>query len=276
MSKNGGWRALDAASHQSLTRFHNRTQWEPTSSDMPFERSLDEQFAVSLQEFIAQAGDVTLDDERQARIAGQWKTLQKEANRLFGKPGYEAAAKAADDFYNFTDAEKGIDHARDITAARERGDQPARVVDIKERMIGAVALFDFLQRKGSTPMDFFRQFTACGRALFREPWSLMTMHEVAMMEGQSPAAHSWRCQLMSGQLKLNGMKGTKLPGQKSEEARDSYRKCRKGNTNRKDGAAKKKAPVRQGSFLAKLNTKPKPAAQQKSFLRKLHVKPTPK
>lgn len=270
MSKNGGWRELDAAAHQSLTRFHNRTNWEPTSNDMPYARSLDAPFASSFREMLAQAGDFEVQN-RQWQIAAQWKALQGRANELIGTPGHAAAQRAADDFYHLADEEKGIDHARDITAGLELGAPPkASESDVRERMIGAMALFAFLQKRGNTPMDFFRQFTAAGRALHREPWSLMTMHEVAMMEGQSAAAHSWRCMLVSGEIDLAGMKGSVLPGQKSKEARESYRKCRKGNKNR----AKKPKRARQGSFLAKLKTTP--PAKQQSFLRTLKVSPKTK
>lgn len=270
MSKQGGWRALDAASHQSMTRFHNRTQWEPTSTDMPFSRLLDATFATSLHEFIAAAG---AEDAPGLAEFEQWQKLQAEASRLAlaGDADRGDAQRAADAFYE--ENQNRINGYREHLETGDGAGGKLSEHDMKQRLLGAVALFDFLQSRGSVPMDFFRQFTAVGRALHREPYSLMTMREIAMMEGQSPASHSWRCKLMSGEIELMGMKGSTLPGQKSKAASEAYKKCRKGNNNRLGGkkAAQKAKRARQGSFLAKLNQKP--AAKQKSFLRKLHVPP---
>lgn len=144
------------------------------------------------------------------------------------------------------------------------GDEPAGEYEFNQRKIGVKVFWDFLLARGSTPMDLFRQLAAVGRGLHRAPFHAMTMHEIAMMEGQSPAAHSYRCRLLSGEIELAGMKGSRLPGQKSKAATESYKVCRKGNNNRKGG--KKLAAAQQAP-------KP-PARRQGSFLRKLHVPPT--
>ena len=141
-------------------------------------------------------------------------------------------------------------------------DEPAGDYEIRQRMLGVKVFFDFILSRGATPMDLFRQLAAVGRGLHRPPFNKMTMHEIAMMEGQSAAAHSWRCKVLSGEIELAGMKGSRLPGQKSKAATESYKECRKGNNNRKGGkkldAAKQGPKGRQGSFLKKLHVQPKP------------------
>ncbi len=137
--------------------------------------------------------------------------------------------------------------------------------EFTQRKIGVKVFWDFLMARGSTPMDLFRQLAAIGRALHRAPFHAMTMHEISMMEGQSPAAHSYRCKLMSGEIELSGMKGSRLPGQKSKAASESYKECRKGNKNRLGGKkldAVKPVPKR-------------PADRQRSFLRRLNVPAQP-
>ncbi|MEQ1861449.1 MAG: hypothetical protein ABMA13_16120 [Chthoniobacteraceae bacterium] len=220
MSKSPGYREIDAAAHQSMTRFHNRTSgaWEPTSNDLPFARLL----------------DAPLDGTN-------------------GSKGSHAT------------------FAETIAAASDGEDGTAGEYEIRQRIVGVKAFFQFLKGRAITPMEMFRQLTAVGRAIHEEPFNLMTMEEIAMMEGQSKAAHSWRCKLLSGMIELAGMKGSKLPGQKSKAASESYKQCRKGNTNRKGGKKGKRA--RQGSFLAKLKTSP--PKRQQSFLRKLAVPKAP-
>lgn len=261
MSAKAGWREVDAKAHESMTRFFTRSGWEPTSMDMPFARMLDlplDGATPSLFHFIENAGNAFDEDDARTKHE-EWTRLQLKANTLLlsGTATEEErsqAERAANDFYR--------DHETDICRAMEAGPRQELNSDtVKERMLGAMAMFDFLMARGVTPMDFYRQFTAAGRALYREPFSLMTSREIAMMEGQSHAAHVFRCQLMSGEIELAGMKGSKLAGQKSKEARESYRLAQQGNKNRlggKKAAAKTARKQRQQSFLKRLKIKPVP------------------
>ena len=74
-----------------------------------------------------------------------------------------------------------------------------------------------------------------GRALAIPAFLRLTMGEEALLFGQGKAAVSFRNKLFSGQLKLAGLRGYKLPGQKRETPR--YAEAQRGNRNR----AKKKA-----------------------------------
>lgn len=121
--------------------------------------------------------------------------------------------------------------------------------EFRQRMIGARAFFRFLKARGIHPAQMLKQLAAVGRAMHEEPFSDMTMGEVGMLFSETKAAHSWRCKLLSREIKMAGMKGEKLPGQKGAEASESYRVIRTG--------AKKE--------------KRKPRACQKSFLRVLKV-----
>jgi hypothetical protein len=183
MSKKADWKEIDANGNETLTRFFNRTNWEPVHYDVPFD------------ELIATASD-------------------------------------------------GVDG--------EVGEY-----EIRQRMVGVKVFFRFLKSKGLHPAAMLKQLAAVGRAIHEEPFHAMTMHEVAMMFSETPAAHSWRCKQLSGEIKLAGMNGSRLPGQKTEGATASYKECRKGNTNRRGG---KKAAKRDSG-----------KARQSSFLKKLHV-----
>lgn len=216
MSKKPGWREIDAASTQSMTRFNVRNGFEPTSVDMPFARAMD----VPIHEVGSPAG------------AAQNGKSAKDGRRL-----------------SFTET---------IGGQFEEGDDEAGAYEIRERMIGVRLFMRFLKARAITPMDLFRQLAAVGRAIHEPPFCEMTMQEASMMEGQSPAAHSWRCKVMSGEIELAGMKGSKLPGQKSKAASDSYREQRKGNCNRVGGKKAAAKSLRQQSFLRKLKVPPKP------------------
>ena len=138
-----------------------------------------------------------------------------------------------------------------VAAEDDGNDAEAGEYELMQRMIGIKAFFRFLKARGVHPASMLKQLAAAGRACHIEPFNGMTMSEIGMMFGETKAAHSWRCKILSREIELAGMHGTKLPGQKSKEASESYRKVRKGNKNRR-----------------------KPAAVQKSFLQKLHVPKT--
>jgi hypothetical protein len=182
---------MDAASSEGLRAFHNRTNWEPVYSTMPFDAM-----------------------------------LQAEDD---GKEG-------------------------------DAGDY-----ELHQRMIGVKAFFRFLGAAGPDLRQMLKQLAAAGRAMNVEPFSAMTMREVGLMYGETTAAHSWRCKVLSGMIELAGMRGSKLPGQKSKDASASYRAARMGNKNRlggeegkhgthgKNGGQEKGHKARQGSFLRRLH-----------------------
>lgn len=120
--------------------------------------------------------------------------------------------------------------------------------EVHQRMVGARAFIRFLQSTGVHPSAMLKQLVAAGRALHVEPFSSMTMEESGLLMGETKASHSFRCKYLSKKIKMAGMNGCKLPGQKGEAASEAYRIVRKGNTNRR----KKKVRVRQRSFLRQL------------------------
>lgn len=269
--KKGGWREMDANVHASQTRFYTQHGgWEPTHLEMPF------------KELIASGGADAETKEKLKAIHDRWQELKVEANALDDDPDAPSgrrheARKILVDYFS------RHEHDLEDYARLTENDAPGEY-EIKQRMIGVTVFYDYLLGKvkvadekwsSGTPMDLFRQLSAIGRGLQRPPFHMMTMHEIAMMEGQSPAAHSWRCKVLSGEIKLAGMKGSRLTGQKSEVATESYKQCRKGNTNRRGG---KKLAVPAGrTSNAQLPTSnvQGPARRQTSFLRKLHVPAKP-
>ncbi len=156
---------LDAASNLALTRFYNRTGWEPVTYDLPFDETL--------------AGA----DDGEEGAVGEY--------------------------------------------------------EMRQRMVGIKAFFRFLKARGLHPAAMLKQLAAAGRACHEEPFHAMTMGELGLLFGETKAAHSWRCKILSKEIELSGMHGSKLPGQKSKAASESYRVVSQGNQNRL-GAKKKR------------------------------------
>lgn len=194
--KKGGWRETDAQANDALTRFHDRTQWNPVYGRTPLHEIMETEEALSFHDFLAREDD---------GISG--------------------------------------------------GDQEgAGEYEINQRIVGIMAFFRFLKARGVHPAMMLKQLAAAGRACHIEPFNLMTMEEIGLMFGETKAAHSWRCKLLSKEIELAGMRGSKLPGQKRKKASESYRQVRLAKANGHNGNGERK-PV------------------QKSFLRKLHVMP---
>lgn len=121
----------------------------------------------------------------------------------------------------------------DLLAAESDGeDGEVGEYEMRQRMAGVRAFFKFLQSRGPHPASMLKMMAAAGRACQVAPFAAMTMEELGEMFGETKAAHSWRCKLLSREIKLAGMHGAKLPGQKSEEASESYRRVRQRNRNR--------------------------------------------
>lgn len=172
-----------------------------------------------------------------------WRELDASANealtRFFDRDGGWAQVDARMPFQELLEAED------------DGEDEKAGDYEFRQRMIGVKAFFRFLRTHGVHPAAMLKQMAAAGRACHEEPFSTMTMGEIGMLFGETKAAHSWRCKILSREIELSGQRGSKLPGQKTKEASETYRKIRKGNTNRKGG--KKQSRARQQSFLRKLH-----------------------
>jgi len=172
-----------------------------------------------------------------------WRELDASANeamtRFFDRTGG----------WNSTDLRMPF---QEMLEAEEDGEEEKPgLYEFRQRMLGVRAFFRFLKAHGVHPAAMLKQLAAAGRACHVEPFSEMTMGELGMLFGETKAAHSWRCKLLSREIVLTGLHGSKLPGQKRAEASEVYRQIRKGNTNRKGG--KKCGRLRQQSFLRKLH-----------------------
>lgn len=133
------------------------------------------------------------------------------------------------------------------------GDDPEDGIgdyEMRQRTMGVRALFRMLKAGGVEMDKIMQQLFSAGRAVHDEFFSSLTMTESAMMFSRTRAAHSWRCKVISGKIKLAGMKGVRLPGQKTPESSETYAQSAKGNRNRKK---KQRSRARQKSFLGKLH-----------------------
>jgi hypothetical protein len=105
---------------------------------------------------------------------------------------------------------------------------------IRETRRETLALFlNWLTEDGLHPGSVLRRVYSVGKALHKEPWSLLSLREAGLMFGETKAAQSWRTKkIFNGYLKERGFKACKAPFQKSEEAVSKYREAAKGNHNR--------------------------------------------
>ena len=101
-----------------------------------------------------------------------------------------------------------------------------------QRRAAVKALFGFLTAEGPQPVKIMKRLFAVGRGLRLPFFSELTMGEAGMMLGETKAAHSWRVKVLSGMIKLRGMKGYRLSGQKSPETTGHYAAAQAGNRNR--------------------------------------------
>lgn len=123
-----------------------------------------------------------------------------------------------------------------------------------QRMMGARAFLRYIKKEGCTLPRIMKNMFAAGRAMHDPFFSSLTMTEAGLMFSETKAAHSFRCKLLSGEIKLAGAHGVRLPGQKTPDATPNYSGAQKGNKNRL-GGRKRRAP----------------GPTQKSFLKQLHV-----
>lgn len=150
-----------------------------------------------------------------------------------------------------------------LNAADDGTDEPCGEYELRQRKLGVMTFFGYLASKGCHPASMLRWLVCVGRALHAAPFAALTMHEAAMLMDETPAAHSYRCKVLSGEIRLHGMTGRilgdRLPGQKSAQASASYKACRKGNCNRKGG---KKEEARRARAAAHGTNGQKISAEQ--------------
>lgn len=133
----------------------------------------------------------------------------------------------------------------------EGGEAGVGDYEMRQRVVGVRAFLRFVKGRGVTLPRIMKQLFAAGRAMGDPFFARLTMTESGLIFSETKAGHSFRCKLLSGEIELAGMKGIKLPGQKSPESSAVYAAVQKGNSNR----AKKTGTIRQGSFLKQLHTK---------------------
>lgn len=226
--------------HRALRSWHKGggvERCEPALAEMPFE-------------------DLLRGDERDsallARIQLQhttWQELQCTANALAGDPtasrgDRKKAQAAADEF--FARHERDFAFLATLEAADEVNDY-----DWQQRTIGARLVFRWILAEGFHPLKIMKRLYAVGRAMHVDPFTQLTMEEQGGMFGETKAAVSFRMKVLSGLIKLRGMMGNRLPGQKTPAASASYSGAQMGNHNRANGTK-----ARQGSFLRTLHVPP--------------------
>ena len=170
---------------------------------------------------------------------GGWRELDACANealtRFFDRAGGWSQVDSRMPFQEILEAEDDGEEER-------AGDY-----EFRQRMIGVKAFFRFLRTHGVHPAAMLKQLAAAGRACHEEPFAAMTMGEIGMLFGETKAAHSWRCKILSREIELSGQRGSKLPGQKKRKPRKSIARSARG-TRIVRGA--KNAPARGSSLFS--------------------------
>jgi hypothetical protein len=118
---------------------------------------------------------------------------------------------------------------------RSEEDEPDEEIGLdvwRERALGARTMMQRLLAEGPHPQKLLKHLFTLGRALNVEPFNQFTMEEAAMLCGEGKASHSHRLKLLSRLLGEAGMKGTRLPGQKSPLTTASFSAAQRGNRNR--------------------------------------------
>lgn len=144
-----------------------------------------------------------------------------------------------------------------LMTTRDDLDGEAGEYEWRQRIFGARLVFRWILAEGFHPLKIMKRLFAVGRAMRIAPFSELTMTEQGKMFSEERASVSWRMKVLSGLIKLRGMRGHRLPGQKTQHASDVAREAAKGNQHR-NGIGKNGEPVGV-------------RAKQQSFLRKLHV-----
>jgi len=102
-------------------------------------------------------------------------------------------------------------------------------------------LLGYIFADGPHPGVTMRRLYALAYAKDKSLIRNMSMTDLAQMFGETKAAQSWRINRMyTDYLKSTGMRGCKIPGQKSESARETYSDLQQGNKNRTKGSGKRR------------------------------------
>lgn len=224
----------EANMHEALRSWHSKggDTRDPGMVEMPF----DELIQVE-----ADAGDDLAKERKEAHA--EWLRLQAIASDLASrKLPYASAQQAADEYYD--------EHAEKIAAFIEPCvDDRCGAYEWKQRALGARMVFRWILAEGYHPLKIMKRLWAVGRAMNLEPFTRLTITEQGLMFSETKAACSWRMKVLSGLIKLAGMAGHRLPGQKTDRAVEAARKAATGNRHRANS-------VRQRSFLRKLHVTP--------------------
>lgn len=155
------------------------------------------------------------------------KTTTKEHDVLIRHVIDVAAVKARSD-HGWVPVEKRT--PLDELLAREEGESPE---EAQVRMEAFHKLLEYFFQKGPHPAQAMQLLYAVAKALRPDLILHMTVRDLGRIFGDTPAAWSWRIeQCISKFIGRAGMRGVRLPCQKSEAARESYRAAQRGNKNR--------------------------------------------
>lgn len=170
-------------------------------------------------------------------MKGGYHDLDAKANdalrRFFDRTGWSPVdhAKPGDDILD----KPFLEWLADKNLADDGTGEDVGDYEVRQRIMGVRTFFAFVASKGIHPATMLKWLVCIGRGIHAEPFDQLTMHEAGELMGETPAAHSFRCKVLSRQIELSGMKGSRLPGQKTKEATENYKKCRRGNKNRLGG-----------------------------------------
>ena len=104
---------------------------------------------------------------------------------------------------------------------------------MRQRLAAARVIFRYFLADGPHPASILKRVFAVGRGLGMEFFCQLTMTEAGMLCGETKAAHSWRMQLLSGQVRLRGQHGARFAGQNTSGSSLSYEASARGNQNRR-------------------------------------------
>jgi len=160
--------------------------------------------------------------------------MSKDAGRVH-EANMRAALESsyAREQFAIAEQEMPFDRLLMIEDGIDDGEDPAGRYEYHQRLVGVKALFRYILAEGNHPLKIMKRLYAAGAGFREEAFSRLTMEERALMFGETKAAVSWRMKALSGLIDLAGMRGTKLPGQKSAAATANYSACQAGNSNRK-------------------------------------------
>lgn len=103
----------------------------------------------------------------------------------------------------------------------------------RQRAVGARAVLAFIAGRGVHPVQLLKSLFVVGRGMHVEPFASLPMEDAAILCGEKKASHSARAKLLSKLLEAAGMKGVRLPGQKSPLSSEAYAAAARRTCNRR-------------------------------------------